>query len=355
MNKSPLIESYLAGHPAAAEYRFLLECCRAAFAGKTVQYPAGVRTDVFLEIVRHHKLIPQLYPLLKNRCNGTPVEFPDTLLHAMNGHRIHILQLTGELVRLSDIFHEYDISWMCLKGPALSKQLYGDIAARQSGDLDILVAEKDILKAVSLLKKSGYRLIMPEGRSNPENLNLEKIKDFFFRHEKKGNIVELHRIVSYDWLTPDNITALMWENPEELNISGKKIPVPASAAHLTYLYEHGSRHTWYRLAWLWDIAYARSVRFGNNIVGMNFSKEMEYIILTANELCRNIFGIETDNNTAFNYCPQKRDFLVQLARKAMLHPEKTKSAKMQWLRLRYMLSVHPDFTAKLKSLKRYFR
>ncbi|MDP2924565.1 MAG: nucleotidyltransferase family protein [Candidatus Omnitrophota bacterium] len=65
-----------------------------------------------------------------------------------------------ELLELLKLFHERNIFAVPLKGTALAKQLYSDIAARGiSGDIDILIKQKDKAKARMLLEEKGYSLI----------------------------------------------------------------------------------------------------------------------------------------------------------------------------------------------------
>ncbi len=356
-NQKSFIENYLKHHPAAAEYRFLFDCCRAAFSGSSVSYPENVRPKVFLEIVQHHKLIPQLYPILKGHCENISSDVLQGFRELLNRHNLHILKLSGELVRFSELFSAENIPWLSVKGPALALQLYGDITTRQAGDLDILVKDDHWADSISILTQEGYEMMLPEGIRKEKNGKKigKQVKDIMFRHPKKKILVELHRKVSYDWLTPDDITSLLWDRPEKIRIGNEEIPVPNAANHLTFLYEHGNRHGWYRLAWLWDIALARTGGFGKELKRAEFSKELNRCFATADTLCNEIFGIDIlpENNNSEYFRPINT--LVHLAEKAMLYPEKTKSTKMALLRLRYMLVFRPGVAGKIKSLKRYFK
>ena len=341
------IERYLKKHPAVAEYRFLFECCRAAFAGTQIRYPDGIRPEIFLEIIQHHKLIPHLYPILKSHCENVPNTVLQQFHQLLKHHHLHILKLSSELVRLSKLFSADNIPWLSIKGPALSMQLYGDIAARQSGDLDILVKTDDLDRAISMLIRAGYEIMYSDFIKKGIG------KDILLQHTEKDILVELHQKVSYDWLTPDNITSMLWEQPGKIRVGNEEILVPNAASHLTYLYEHGNRHGWYRLAWLWDIALAGNGKFGNDIGRTNLSGEMNRCFLVADILCKDIFGVNNPGISDITRLSGKMKLLVCLSKKAMLYPEKTKSTKMALLRLRYMLHFRIGITGKIKSLKRY--
>ena len=55
----------------------------------------------------------------------------------------------------------HDIEALAFKGPTLSQMAYGDITLRQYSDLDILVDEKEIFKAGSVLAQHEYDAAFP--------------------------------------------------------------------------------------------------------------------------------------------------------------------------------------------------
>jgi len=345
------LHKLLKKHPAAKEFEFLFDCCRAYFANTTVSYPDDIDAGVFYDLLQHHKLITHLYPLLKDKCDGVSGELLQRAQQALKQNKLHLLRLSGELVRLSKLFEEKQIPWLSIKGPALSMQLYGDVAARQSGDLDILVNEVDLEKSVSLLNEIGYNQISCLNVKH-KNRYRRHHKDYLFRHTKHHILIELHWKLSHDWLTSDDITALIWTDTTKIQIAGEQIPIPNTTNHLIFLYEHGSRHTWYRIAWLWDIAYAEITRFGDEINYSNFSKELFYCFITANRLCQDIFNIY-HSTLINNYSKHKLRLLVNLAKKALLYPENTKTIKMTVLRFKYTILIQTGFVRKIKSFKRY--
>src|SRR5439155_13227872 len=66
------------------------------------------------------------------------------------------LIFTAELSRLLDLFGEADIPLIPLRGPVLGSLLYGDVAARECSDLDILVRRADLARAKETLVAAGY-------------------------------------------------------------------------------------------------------------------------------------------------------------------------------------------------------
>jgi hypothetical protein len=60
------------------------------------------------------------------------------------------------LARISDVFEAADLPVALLKGPYLAARFYGDPAARESVDLDLLVRQADRARAAERLASIGY-------------------------------------------------------------------------------------------------------------------------------------------------------------------------------------------------------
>lgn len=67
------------------------------------------------------------------------------------------LSLASELARIVEAFRAADIPVLALKGPTVSRQLYGDPGVRVFGDLDLIVDAADTLRGEALLASLGYR------------------------------------------------------------------------------------------------------------------------------------------------------------------------------------------------------
>jgi hypothetical protein len=59
-------------------------------------------------------------------------------------------------IRLMAALEEEDVRVLPLKGPLLGERLYGDIGARVSADIDLLVAESDFSRAIDVVVGLGY-------------------------------------------------------------------------------------------------------------------------------------------------------------------------------------------------------
>jgi hypothetical protein len=68
--------------------------------------------------------------------------------------------MAAELLALLQRFDRHGIPALPFKGPVLALQLYGDVALREFGDLDILVPSCDLLRAKDL-SRAGVRVDVP--------------------------------------------------------------------------------------------------------------------------------------------------------------------------------------------------
>lgn len=108
-----------------------------------------------------------------------------------------------ELVKILELFTAQDIPVIPLKGIALAKRLYGDIAARGlSGDFDFLIREADKEKAYSLLRKINYTLMLDK--------EAERYECQYVFAKLKGTIIDLHLDITLTGRSPERITGF-WQ------------------------------------------------------------------------------------------------------------------------------------------------
>ena len=163
------------------------------------------------------------------------------------------LMMTGELLRLMDLFAEEDIEIVPFKGPLLSATAYGDVSLREFVDLDLLVRREQALLARSVLRKEGYR----DGLSLSPRQNSRYVatQNEFPLESERGLSVEIQ------WAFAPRYFAMRLE-PERLlsdlrvsRIGGRRLPSLSPENLLLTLCVHGAKHLWGRLAWVADLAH----------------------------------------------------------------------------------------------------
>lgn len=219
-----------------------------ALLGKELDWPYLLATAV------PHGMMPLLYWHLNATCpDAVPKAVMDRLRERFHDNTRRNLFLTGELLRLLDLFEARGIPVVPYKGPTLAASVYGNVALRQFYDLDILVQKQDVPRAKELLVTSGYR---------PEYQLTGAQEAAFLRYECEhsltrddgASIVELHWEINPKHLSFPLDTEGLWERLEPIELGGKSVPTFSPEDLLLILCVHGSKHRWERLAWIRDVA-----------------------------------------------------------------------------------------------------
>ncbi|MGH9832655.1 MAG: nucleotidyltransferase domain-containing protein [Blastocatellia bacterium] len=163
------------------------------------------------------------------------------------------LRMTGELIVLLRLFAEYGVNVMPFKGPTLAALAYDDLGLREFGDLDLLIAKRDLMLAQELMLAQGYQ---PEIMLNVAQSTIfaDACNVLAFTHSGKEITVELHWELSPRYLPfspdPDQLRRRMvpsWPG-------GQKVMTLSPEDLLVYLCAHGAKHAWERLIWIADVA-----------------------------------------------------------------------------------------------------
>jgi hypothetical protein len=167
-----------------------------------------------------------------------------------------MLKLAGELLRLQALLDAQSIPMIAYKGPALAASLYGSMALRQAGDLDIVVRRTDVPRARQLLLDSGYEARNPVGPDAQAFRLRSRYGEEFVGQD--GTIVELH------WAFTNGDVALLLGFEElapwlrNATVGAGAVPVPGAEDQLLVLAVHGAKHRWDRLELV--CSFAESVR-----------------------------------------------------------------------------------------------
>src|SRR6266496_2607685 len=104
-----------------------------------------IRWKILFDLADRHGSLPLLYQALVT-IEGAPREQLPWLeqRHQINLHRA--LLLSRELIRIVDHLGALGLEVLPYKGLALAELIYGDIALRQSGDIDVLVRPRDFAR-----------------------------------------------------------------------------------------------------------------------------------------------------------------------------------------------------------------
>ena len=115
--------------------------------------------DHLVRLGSSHLVLPAIYCRLKAKqlLNTLPMELESYLKEITDLNRERNQQLLAEAQQISQWFQEAGIDHVFLKGTAmLASGYYEDIGERMVGDIDLIVAKKNLKRSFSLLEEQSY-------------------------------------------------------------------------------------------------------------------------------------------------------------------------------------------------------
>lgn len=242
------IEQQLFADPATA---LLLQAFRPRTDAAAMASAIHAVTDweSVLDLAKRHRVLPLVARSLRSQ-DGLPEDIQRSFKARAQRQALRSMHYAGELVRLMQRWRDVGVRALPLKGPALAYTLYGDVAARQFADLDVLVDPEQAGDAVRHLLSSGYHQVAPSRVFAPEELgDVQRrfgLKDLSFYCPARRIALELH------WRPFKDPSIRLDFDPSWP--SGANWPELDPDALAVYILHHGSNHGYRRLLWLVDAA-----------------------------------------------------------------------------------------------------
>lgn len=205
-----------------------------------------------------HRIRPQMAALIRGiKSVRIPPAFRDRIDDYCRGNLSLQLRTISEFTRIKEILDGAGIEAVPFKGFWLAQEFYGDLAARESGDLDLFFHFRDFDRVTVLMAENGYT---PETSSSPTFIkNVKRLSAEYnferYEHGEKVLHVEFHwRMgsvfhgldITLDELAPHVVQGV---------IDGRPYPVFTPSANLLLvLMHHGGKDPLSRLKYFSDIA-----------------------------------------------------------------------------------------------------
>jgi Uncharacterised nucleotidyltransferase len=182
--------------------------------------------------------------------NLAPPEFANKIRELHRAQVLSALQMTAELFRLADQFRDAGLDTVLVKGPTLALRAYGDTGARQYGDLDFLVRQRDILRATELMISAGYKPEIAVESLSPQNIPGQ----YLFVRTGAPLLVELHTEHTMRYFPLGLPIEEFFARRQLVSVDGHRIPALAIEDELLLICIHGAKHLWERLSLVADVA-----------------------------------------------------------------------------------------------------
>lgn len=210
--------------------------------------------EYVLSEAAENSIIPLLSRSLREAAEDIiPAGVAEKLKEASRANSIRCLYLSAELARILRVFRAESILAVPYKGPVLAVQAYGDVTLREFEDLDIILLQKDLPRADTLLRQQGYEPRFPWILSKDAVSTLVP-GEYNYRDKSRRVMVELHTELTLRHfpIVPD-IPALARELVP-VNVAGAEILTFTPETTFVLLCLHGSKDFWERLSWVADIS-----------------------------------------------------------------------------------------------------
>jgi hypothetical protein len=239
----------------AAEWEFLLAASSAQADVDRLRRSLAKPLDwnAIFQLAERHGVSSLMSQNLKQIEDAVPelVVKPLRQRHELNIHRS--LFLARELIRVLDCLDGLGITAVPYKGIVFSEIYYSDIAARQSGDMDLFVRAQDVTRIKGAVRELGYTARMPI----PEYVEAEYIATGYectFDSQAGQNLLELQWALQPRFYSVDFEMEGLFERAIEVTVAGRRMKTPSAEDLLLVLSLHAAKHVWGRLIWLRDIA-----------------------------------------------------------------------------------------------------
>lgn len=239
----------------------ILQCCRVESdpeqrrrIAALLDPPTEIDLSRLVAEARHLEVAPLVRHTLRQLPAGllppSTIHHLDQLYYANLGRNFF---LSRELRALIQTLTEGGVAVIPLKGVLLAETVYGNLALRRMGDLDVLVRRRDVVRAVGLLREAGFHAMGPVPRAESEDGFLRSNRDVSLKKETgpAGVVLELH------WKLKDRLYSLpeetLWTSLREYDWSGQPVELFTPELTLLHLIHHLNYHA-YPLKFLVDVA-----------------------------------------------------------------------------------------------------
>lgn len=158
-----------------------------------------------------------------------------------------------ELIRIFDCLEALSVDVMPYKGVVLAETVYGDMALRQSGDIDLFIRARDLPRIRESIRGLGYT---PHLSLSPreEQAYLRSGYECTFDSPEGRNLLELQWALQPRFYAVDMDMEGLFQRSVTVSIAGRSMRTLSPEDSLIVLSLHAAKHAWGRLIWLCDIA-----------------------------------------------------------------------------------------------------
>ncbi|HLZ43793.1 MAG TPA: nucleotidyltransferase family protein [Candidatus Sulfotelmatobacter sp.] len=217
------------------------------------QQQASIRWKSVFDLGEYHGVLPILYRRLSSVEGLLSTDEMATLKQRYEANLHKAMLLSLELIRIYDRLSESGIEVLPYKGLALAEAVYGDIALRRAGDIDLLIHPADFPKIREALHEFGYtaHAEIPAAR---ESAYLKSGYECAFDGRRGPNLLEVQWALQPRFYAVDFDMGGLFRRAVTISVAGRAMQTPSMEDLFIILSLHAAKHVWGRLIWLCDLA-----------------------------------------------------------------------------------------------------
>lgn len=212
-----------------------------------------IRWKHLFDLADQHGVLPLLHQALSAHVDAVPADAMNALHQAFQTNLHKSLLLSRELIRILDRLSTADIEVIPYKGPALAEAAYGDIALRQSGDIDLLIRPQDLPRVRERVAQLGYTPHLHFSETE-ERAYLKSGYEYAFDGAAGPNLLEVQWAIQPRFYAVDFDVAGLFHRARTATVAGQPMKTLAHEDLFVVLSLHAAKHVWGKLVWLCDIA-----------------------------------------------------------------------------------------------------
>lgn len=214
---------------------------------------APIDWKALFHLADHHRVLPLLYKTLSGVGTAVPAQEMQTLERHFQINLHKAMFLSRELLQIVDQLSNIGFEFLTYKGLALAQMVYGDIALRQTGDIDLLIRTADLPRIRDAVRELGYtphsRLREPE-----EQAYLKSGYECAFDGPVGPNLLEVQWAIQPRFYAVDLDIGGVFQRAVTVSVASRTMKTPCLEDLFIVLSLHAAKHVWGRLAWICDLA-----------------------------------------------------------------------------------------------------
>jgi hypothetical protein len=249
-----MMRDQISGDPSlGTELRILLACARPTVVeGNRGVIRTLVATGVdwlsLIDLAERHNLVPLLHLHLADLGGVVPPPVRQALGQRARLNAARVLRLTAQLLGTLRELGDAGILAVPYKGPVIGQQLYGNVALRHPGDIDLLIRPADFSAARQCLMEAGFHASAETRERSVSAIMARRNSEALSRGREA--VVELHwRFTNRDFGFPLDLDDLA-PRLGTIDLAGNQIETFSIRDLLLILALNGARHRWARIEWL---------------------------------------------------------------------------------------------------------